>query len=169
MVEPRLTFSTMADWRWVLSVWSIGKARTWPSRSRSPRTGCLPTGPRPPPPWASAAGPDHYFRHLRLGGLPRSPCSSPPPTSPVAPAGAQIALRIAPCSLPRQKFLMRWAGPSTRAFLCSQFEQVVAGDQRPFAVHLLQSTPGNPRPCLIWPNTAPQHPQSVALPTPPGL
>ena len=25
-----------------------------------------------PPPWASAAGPDHYFRHLRLGGLPRA-------------------------------------------------------------------------------------------------
>ena len=27
---------------------------------------------RRPPPWASAAGPDHYFRHLRLGGLPRA-------------------------------------------------------------------------------------------------
>ena len=82
---------------------------------------------------------------------------------PVAPAGPQIALRIAPCSLPRQKFLMRWAGPSTRAFLCrltpkrnslSGLWPVRISDHSPFIFSSPRSRNcRNPRPCLIWPNT----------------
>ena len=56
-----------------------------------------------------------------------------------------------------------------------QFEQVVAGaDQRPFAVHLLQSPqqelPESPALLdLAEYRLHSLHPQSVALPTPPGL
>ena len=77
--------------------------------------------------------------------------------------GPQIALRIAPCSLPRQKFLMRWAGPSTRAFLCrltpkrnslSRLWPVRISDHSPFTFSSPRSKNcRNPRPCLIWPNT----------------
>ena len=67
-----------------------------------------------PPPWASAAGPDHYFRHLRLGGLPRSPCSSPPPTS----------LRVSPGD-PRLPSL---CGQQTPGKASAQDLAVVVGD-----------------------------------------
>ena len=73
------------------------------------------------------------------------------------------SLRIAPCSLPRQKFLMRWAGPSTRAFLCrltpkrnslSRLWPVQISDHSPFTFSSPRSRNcRNPRPCLIWPNT----------------
>ena len=82
------------------------------------------------------------------------------------PGGPQIALRIAPCSPPRQKCLMRWDGPSRRAFLCgltpnrnslSRLWPVQISDHSPFTFSSPRSRNcRNPRPCLIWPNTAPQ-------------
>ena len=70
------------------------------------------------------------------------------------PGRPQIALRIAPCSLPRQKFLMRWAGPSTRAFLCrltpkrnslSRLWPVQISDHSPFTF----SSPRRTMPCSV--------------------
>ena len=61
------------------------------------------------------------------------------------------------------KFLMRWAGPSTRAFLCrltpkrnslSRLWPVQISDHSPFTFSSPRSRNcRNPRPCLIWPNT----------------
>ena len=61
------------------------------------------------------------------------------------------------------KFLMRWAGPSTRAFLCrltpkrnslSRLWPVQISDHSPFTFSSPRSRNcRNPLPCLIWPNT----------------
>ena len=61
------------------------------------------------------------------------------------------------------KFLMRWAGPSARAFLCrltpkrnslSRLWPVQISDHSPFTFSSPRSRNcRNPRPCLIWPNT----------------
>ena len=82
-----------------------------------------------------------------------------PTDLPVAPAGPKIALRIAPCSTTSAKFLMRWAGPSTRAFLCrltpernslSRLWPVQISDHSPFTFSSPRSRNcRNPRPCLI--------------------
>ena len=62
------------------------------------------------------------------------------------------------------KFLMRWAGPSARAFLCrltpkrnslSRLWPVQISDHSPFTFSSPRSRNcRNPLPCLIWPNTA---------------
>ena len=78
------------------------------------------------------------------------------------PVGPQTALRIVPCSLPRQKFLMRWAGPSPRGLLTpkrnslSRLWPVQVSNQSPFTF----SSPRNrncrnPRP---WGMVQFQHP-----------
>ena len=61
------------------------------------------------------------------------------------------------------KFLMRWAGPSARAFLCrltpkrnslSRLWPVQISDHSPLTFSSPRSRNcRNPRPCLIWPNT----------------
>ena len=61
------------------------------------------------------------------------------------------------------KFLMRWAGPSARAFLCrltpkrnslSRLWPVHISDHSPFTFSSPRSRNcRNPLPCLIWPNT----------------
>ena len=61
------------------------------------------------------------------------------------------------------KFLMRWAGPSARAFLCrltpkrnslSRLWPVQISDHSPFTFSSPRSRNcRNPLPCLIWPNT----------------
>ena len=75
------------------------------------------------------------------------------------------------------KFLMRWAGPSTRAFLCrltpkrnslSRLWPVQISDHSPFTFSSPRSRNcRNPRPCLIWPNTGSTVciRKAVALPT----